>query len=184
MNVLRARAHAAQQRWPGSRGWRHSRARHRAGAQDDKPSRAPPLPLPGWPRPPADATRNRSLPVSGQRLRTTMSPALAGRLWVSLPSPAMSVTMISPGFAGLTSTGLDVCFLEVVRSRFASPWYGQDEGWRFFRLPGHRHGAVSKHSLNMSCHGADAPPPPGRRLCWTGAARQAARRTYPGPRKE
>src|SRR5688572_27993808 len=52
----------------------------------------------------AAATRYCSFPVCGQRLRTTWSPAAAGLLVVSLPSPAITVTITSPGFAGRAST--------------------------------------------------------------------------------
>ena len=52
----------------------------------------------------AAATRYCSFPVCGQRLRTTWSPAAAGLLVVSLPSPAMTVTITSPARAGRAST--------------------------------------------------------------------------------
>jgi hypothetical protein len=54
----------------------------------------------------AAVTRIASLPVFGQRLRTTMSPGCAGGLCVSLPSPAITVTTTSPGRAGRASTGI------------------------------------------------------------------------------
>ena len=45
-------------------------------------------------------TRYSSSPVTGQRFLTTQSPASAGLLRIASPSPAIIVTITSPGTAG------------------------------------------------------------------------------------